>query len=163
MTTILSFDPGGTTGYVYFNLNHPLIFSGREKDSTDHHLFLWIFLTEMEPDIIVCEDFEYRNVTLKDGTQVAGVELVSRDYIGIIKLYCQMHEEVDLILQKPAVAVGKKPFWHNDKLKKMGLHKKGAPHQNDAMRHLLYYLTTTLKLIEYYEYLKDDYGTLTLR
>lgn len=151
---LLSLDPGGTTGGVILDSTAPTVFNGFQLEKENHHSVLWSLLLAHSPDVIVCEDFDYRVI---EGGQRKGIELISRDYIGIIKLYNQTHgKEKQLVMQKPAYAVGKKAFFTDDMLKRMGLYTKGAPHTNDAVRHLLMYLCFNRKIKKYLQYTKPN-------
>lgn len=157
----MTFDPGGTTGVTFHDTEEPNVITGAQIPEDDHHMSLWLLLHKMMPDIVVCESFEYRLVTNKSGDTLPGVELISRNYIGVIELFCQITETV-LVMQSSMVTVGKN-FWGDDKkLKKLGVYKKGAPHQNDAMRHFLKYATEVMKLNYLYEMLRTD-DTMELR
>lgn len=124
--TIISLDPGGTTGvclYVEGKLTVDQL--GPEK----HHEGLWETLTAHNPDIVVCEDFLYR--------QQSKANLVSVEYIGITRLWCSVNG-ARLVMQTPAIGKG---FWVDVKIKTVGEWQKGAPHSMDALRHMLQFLT----------------------
>jgi hypothetical protein len=94
-------------------------------------------LYELVPDVIICESFEYRK-GLRDN-----LVLVSREYIGVVKLFVQRYPAVQLVMQTAAYgAMDKGNFWTSDKLKKVELYDSHyAPHGMDATCHLLQYLT----------------------
>lgn len=153
---IMAFDPGGTTGYVYHYLRHlnTSKYTGTNYDYVGawgggqigpdkHHKELWTLLCREDPSVIVCESFDYRVLRDKDDTyDRGGISLVSREYIGIIELYCQLTGK-PLYMQKSAI---KAIEWLKDpSLKKLGVHTAGNQHQNDAARHLIHYLVVTLK------------------
>lgn len=153
---IISFDPGGTTGVVILDSKRPAQFRSIQIEIDDHHTAIWSLLLAHSPDKIIAEDFNYR--VIEEGTR-KGIELISRDYLGVIKLYQQLYGKpagCELIIQKPAYAVGKKPFFTDEFLKRMGIYTKGAPHSNDAMRHLLMYLCFNLKIKKYLQYTKPN-------
>lgn len=99
-----------------------------------HHVKLLDTLEEQEPDVVVCESFQYRNSLDK-------AVLIPLEYIGVITLWAEQRNR-ELVMQTPAMGKG---FWTDDKLKTLGLYRPGAPHAMDATRHWLYYVTFTLK------------------
>lgn len=145
---ILSFDPGGTTGFArYYLRDQEPQYSGQtDRHITEgwtggqigpgkHHKKLWAFLAREEPDWIVCEDFNY-----EPGHD--HVELISRDYIGIIELYCQLTHKK--LYMQPRTIMSTE--WVKDaKLKLLGLYIPGQPHRNDATRHLVWHVVQTLR------------------
>src|SRR6478752_5019199 len=103
---IITLDPGGTTGWAMFTarytMTRDLFASDTEFVKTfikpgkwecgqlgpnEHHKDLYFFLTQsmIEETHIISESFEYRN------DSPAGLELVSREYIGIAKLVCMQY------------------------------------------------------------------------
>lgn len=159
----LAFDPGGTTGWAsaeYRDTINPLtafnqikVESGQLGAGHVHHLELWEFLLRnFTPSFtnIVCESFEFRQhlgtEEDEDGRMVAKtkrkVELISRDYIGIITLFCEMH---DVPLTMNTASTGK-TFVTPEKLEILGLWTPGQTHANDAKRHLIRYLTINKRM-----------------
>lgn len=145
---LISFDPGGTTGVaVYddeFADDDPQPGWSRpgwyrfELGPEEHHADLWgVLVNEHE---IVYETFDYQRRDVEHGV---ALELISREYIGIIKLHKQMMDEealpVNLYPQKPA----QRMFWTDEKLKQLGLWVS-SEHERDATRHLLYHVSFTL-------------------
>ena len=135
MATMLSLDPGGTTGYAIFdvdlvNLDQPaeLIQRGQIAGSLQGFLdFYHDVLDAINIDLIVCESF-----TLREG--VYGADLSPVYIIGAVQaLY---GETAQLEYQEPKL----KPLCDDARLKKMGLHVPGKPHANDAVRHAVIYL-----------------------
>ncbi len=166
---IMCFDPGGTTGVVVLDTDHPTRFRGYQLGPGEHHIALWTVLTANAPKKVVCESFDYR-VATTDGDwshsdhrgtvdrAVPGINLMSRNYIGVIELYCQMRH-IELTMQKPSEAVSKNQgnmFFNNDKLKSLGVYVADAPHYNDAMRHMLVYLVFKLKQKAYLKMLRAN-------
>lgn len=138
-TTILALDPGGTTGWA-------LARWGDEGDlkwhcghigPEEHHKELYDFLGMQQTDnyTIVTERFEYRN------TSRPGLVLMSREYIGIVKLF---HKERggSLRFQNASQAKG---FVKDRHIKELGLWSPGFQHAMDAYRHLLYYIIMSRK------------------
>lgn len=147
MAMIVAFDPGGTTGIATYETQSRRI-STYERGPEAHHVALWEYLNGLSPDVVICESFDYRVVESK-GTKMPQVNLISRNYIGVIELWCAL-SGVPLIMQTPAQGGGGKKhsgFWKNDKLKKLGLHNNegGREHRNDAVRHILYWISFTRK------------------
>lgn len=150
---ILWFDPGGGTGFARYV--DGTITSG-QLEGSDYHGPLWRFLVEEYPDILGYETFDDR---IRD----TSTEFISAEYIGVLKLYRDLRNgpdignaglyvhdggNVELVHQQPAQGVGKSAFWSDDKLEKLGLRThplKANRHANDAKRHLLYYITFTMK------------------
>src|SRR5690606_19133575 len=124
----VALDPGGTTGWAYFDEE------GWERNQFNriaHHQALYDALMEANPGVLIVETFVYRK-GLDD------VNLMAREYIGVAKLWWQQNRtKSDIVMQTPAQA---KNFITDKKLKALGLQVPGAPHANDATRHLLYYL-----------------------
>lgn len=149
---IMALDPGGTTGWASWTAER---IQGVAADSfeyknvtwdngqlgPEHHKLLWsvLELMHVENCRIVCERFEYRN------TSRAGLVLDSREYIGIAKLFSQ-ERGVPLEFQNASEAKG---FVRDSHLKRLALWSSGYPHANDAMRHLLFYLTNKFEDKEY--------------
>lgn len=150
---ILALDPGGkgevnsATGWAVFEIpadaqTKTVSWGGPvEKHFTeagqiaksDHHRQLYALLQSEQPDIIISESFQNRN---NDFVQTTPVE-----YVGVVKLYDQMHPRCQVIWQTASHGKG---FSSNNKL--VYLHIMLTPsekwkHANDARRHLLQYLT----------------------
>lgn len=101
---------------------------------SNHHLALWKLLQEERPDIVVCERFVYQN-----REETPTLELISRDYIGVITLWCFLNGK-EPVMQTVSDA---KNQWNDKKLKI--LQSRGIPtpkvvHARDALRHLMLYL-----------------------
>jgi hypothetical protein len=126
---IVGIDPGGTTGLVIYDHNEKS-WKGMELVG-EHYQALHNTLHDAEPDVIVCERFDYRP---KQGS----VDLDPVEYIGVIKLYCQ---QFNVPAHYQDQLKGHKGLWTNDKLKVLGLYVPGKGHAMDAMRQVLYYLT----------------------
>jgi hypothetical protein len=112
---VIALDPGGTTGWATYD--------GNEYKCG-----------QLGPDfIVVTESFQYRQ-----GKWRPNVSLMSREYIGVTKLFCANNVH-DYVEQTAAQA---KALVTDDKVKAMGLWHTGWPHAMDATRHLLFYLVT---------------------
>ena len=125
---VIALDPGVTTGYAIgiIDAGHMYVVTGEERWD---HKGLWDFLEENKPDVIISERFEFRNRARK------GLELFSRELIGVCNLYCQLNN-MELVLQNP-LKDNEATFFNDDRLKKDKIHKAGKGHANDAARHLL--------------------------
>ena len=144
MIKAIAFDPGKTTGFATGEIGD---FRSSQEVAPDakmkltmlvqtaqaelDHKDLFDFLTKYNPDYIICERFDFR---MKART---GLELISRELIGVINLYVDMHDNCTLVMQSPGQAIG--GYWSNDKLKKYHLYRTGNDHANDACRHLMYW------------------------
>lgn len=129
---VIALDPGVTTGYavgVITEQGKMYVVTGQEKWT---HLELWGFFEDNLPDVLITERFEFRNKAR------TGLELYSRELIGVTHLYHQMYMnlEIPLVEQMPSVIGG---FFTDDQLKKDLIYKEGRPHSNDAARHLLHW------------------------
>ncbi len=129
--TILAFDPGGTTGLAVL---HEGTVESDQLYGDSHHIEVERLIESYEPDFVVYETFNWRPHRSRK------VELVSVEYIGVIKLVCEKLS-IKCIAQAPASALS---FWDDDKLKRLYLYNKGATHANDATRHLLQFVVKNL-------------------
>lgn len=127
---IIAFDPGVTTGVAWTTF-------GDEIDATQitgGAIGVWEWLEKTQdaagfPDVIVYEKFLYQR---RDKVVLDPVEV-----IGVIKLWA--HQNVIPI--QGLTAAQAKGFWSDKKLKTVGVYETGLKHANDAIRHLLYYLS----------------------
>jgi hypothetical protein len=144
---IVALDPGGTTGWATVTImaHQEPVFNHGMLTSKNHHKKLFDLLLILHEGIdeltVVCESFEYRNASR------AGLELVSTEYIGVMKLFCQ---ENDITYHMQSASQGKirdKPtaFVKPDNLKRLGLWSPNQIHAMDAYGHLLYYLINYAK------------------
>jgi len=129
---VIALDPGGTTGVSTYDGD---VWGHYQLGPTEHHRELYHALDATEPDVVVYERFQYQRRELTRGV---ALNLDAVEYIGVVKFWHALHLNVDLVCQTPHQA---KKFWDDDKLKTLGLYITGAPHANDATRHLLYYVT----------------------
>lgn len=129
---VLAIDPGITTGHAL-----GVITDGKMAVSTGQTQYseyeLWSALHRTTPDILIYERFDGRG-------SIEGVELFSRNLIGVMNLYDQMTPELKLVTQMPSEAIG--GYYTDKHLKDNRLYKalKGG-HANDACRHLLQWYT----------------------
>lgn len=133
---ILSLDPGLTVGWASF----------RKPNSRDGYASgQWTYdavgfvhqldlIHAMNPlDLVVYERFDYRS-------GLAKANLTPVENIGVLKYWLDLNQ-VQSEEQWPHMAVGPKAFYNDDRLKLLGVYNVGHKHANDAMRHLLYYLS----------------------
>lgn len=146
---VLSVDPGGTTGFAYWESLWP-----DEEDSADREVFrAWDepdYFEAIETvrqeilsgcDIVVCESFQISMNTLKKST--AG-SLATIRMMGAIEWICHCRN-VPFELQSPSDA---RTFDDKgDKLRLLGWWTKGSDHARSATKHLLLYLVKT-KLVD---------------
>lgn len=160
---VIAFDPGGTTGYVIHKVrpknsqthgggyHYTDSWVGGQLGPEEHHIDLWKLLTSESPDIVVCEAFNYQ-IRRNQQVDMPGVVLMSRNYIGIIELYCKLRQK-PLFMQQPSI-IGLK--WLNDSaLKTLKIYTPGQQHKNDAARHLVYYVATEMKRNDSLERLRN--------
>jgi hypothetical protein len=137
---IMGIDPGGTTGLATYDMvdDHWEVW---ELGPEPHHWELHELLM-FDTATVVCESFQYQRRELDKGVSLV---LDSVEYIGIVKLVLGGSQH--LVFQTPAQGkVTAKNFWTDEKLKQLGLYEKtNSAHQRDAVGHILYYVTFTLK------------------
>jgi hypothetical protein len=153
---IASFDPGGTTGiataFYPGGMEDPTLddfnIKTDELGPDEHHSALYNFLSVRVggpiPLKVVTESFEFRQNIDPDKARTK-VELISREYIGVIKLVCQ---QLGFGFHQQSASSGKH-FMSNEKLDLCGiLVKPQHPnrHRNDALRHLIRYLVVDLHI-----------------
>jgi hypothetical protein len=129
--TVVAFDPGVTTGFARGTWSDGLMTVKVGQHDLDH-IELYDQLDLLKPKYVITEEFEFRNRARK------GLELVSREYIGIFELWCQRNKRL-LFRQKASRALGQ--YYSNDKLKHDKLYVASKPHAMDALRHLLHWYT----------------------
>lgn len=143
---IFACDPGGSTGWSSYSVEEDS-WDGGQFETDDHHKELWSLLGTYytaygEGLVIVSESFEFRNDVSTDGRE--GLELVSREYIGVMKLFAQVYG-VRYYEQMPSHALRK---IGDDKLEALELVKRPKHpnrHYHDSLRHLLLFLVFRLK------------------
>jgi hypothetical protein len=153
----IALDPGGTTGCCVWtdvdargNYHGDVEFELSQLGPEEHHRALWKKLTGLDPEVVICESFNYRNA-YRDK-----VVLDSREYIGIARLYCaSTHKR--FVLQQPSAAKG---LWTDAKIKSLNLWQPGHPHAMDALRHMLYYLTVEVKNLKWVRRLNTMRSTI---
>lgn len=134
MKYLLSFDPGGTTGFAYLSYELEtkpvLIDSGQIPNGHKGFIEWWgKEINKYENFIVVCESF-----TLRQG--VYGVNLEPCYVIGALEAL--VLPEYQVIYQSPTY----KALCDNDALKNLGMYLRGQQHARDAVRHSIAYLRT---------------------
>lgn len=131
---IIAIDPGRTTGYTVGIIKEESELEFISKQAKLPHLELWLELDRQSPDIIVCESFEFRNA-VKSGT-----ELISAELLGVVHLYASLYKKrLDLQTASTHGAGGKKGYFTNSKLQKLGCYLPAKPHAMDSLRVLLHW------------------------
>src|SRR5438045_629444 len=109
---VVSLDPGKTTGYSIAVVDDPrrfgFCYSQREMSEKQ----LVDLLYRINPDHVVCESFEYRNVARTN------LDLTPVRLIGAVNYYHQF-SKCELHMQKSAVGKG---HFTDEKLKKLGIY-----------------------------------------
>jgi hypothetical protein len=177
---VLALDPGGSTGWAAYQAEvitlSATTIEFRDERITQgqlgpekHHRELYNLLGHMHTTnyFIVCESFEYRQ------DQRANVVLISKEYIGVVELFCQERNstlpddvQVHHVPQTAATGKGfwypkvpgKKASWDPTRLKAVGLYHPTTEgrHVNDATAHLLYWLSEgPFKQRQWYFKLRD--------
>jgi hypothetical protein len=127
---VVALDPGVTTGIAEGAINNEGHLDFQADQAQISLKFLWEYLHRVKPDHIVYETFEFRQ-----GKQRGNLELFSRNVIGVIQLYVELHD-IHVAPQKAAQA---KEFMSNERLKEEQAWLKGKEHARDAIKHLLYW------------------------
>lgn len=125
MIPAIALDPGATTGWS------ARIGPVWEAGQCVNYQLTYV-LDRINPLYVVYESFNVRPGTAFDHSAI--------ETIGIIKnwLWQNSRPGRSVITQSSSEA---KFFWTNNKLKKVGLHTPGKDHMNDAVRHMLTWLS----------------------
>lgn len=137
MHTILAIDPGKTTGFCLgCAIDYRLWLAPEEAELSlgqmDTMLSNIIWKTGINLHIVY-ERFEYRNAAR------AGLDLTPVKMIGVIELWREKFGTMCTFDDQNA-SQGK-GFYTDDKLKGLGIYKKGRKHGRDATRHLMQWAT----------------------
>jgi hypothetical protein len=124
----IALDPGGTTGIAEFNDQHHIGIVTSHLGPNPHHNALYDWLVQAQPGVVIYEAFDNRGI--------AGADLISREYIGVTRMFCQRNQ-ISSHSQKAAAIKG--GFWTDDRLATTALWKRMV-HERDATVHLLVYL-----------------------
>jgi hypothetical protein len=125
---------------------------GASKPIADHHAALWELLELQASDHdyhLVYESFDFRNAEVDENNKKRDkVELVSREYIGVIKLFQQTWTSPEHPKIHKYTASQAKSFIEDWKLQRLGLFQPlhVDRHAMDAMRHLILYMVDQLKI-----------------
>lgn len=142
---ILGIDPGGSTGWAKATITGKnkteawaegsLHWESGQLEYDDHYLDLRSIISRHTrlgnnpgEARIICEGFDNRGS--------AAVELVSLEYIGVVKGYVQEWPSIELIMR----AAHQKEWADDKKLKALGVYDKSSKHSNDAKRHIVGWL-----------------------
>jgi len=135
--SIVSLDPGGTTGICMGDLSDQelvLRISQRQLSMRDMYDFLENHVGGCEHSChVIYESFQYRKMSR------GGLDLTPVKLIGVIELMRDRYEPlVTFTEQSPATG---KAFFSDDRLKQMGIYLPGTQHGRDAERHLMQWIT----------------------
>lgn len=159
---VLAFDPGGTTGWAHACLGleyagadsielKDIIFSTGEFSGSHHQDIYALIRNTNEHEFvlhvpqleIVSEPFHYRQNVVEDRFR-GKVELISAEYIGVIRLACAQLG----LSYYDRFTPGEAKRWCTDKkLQRLGWFQTPATpmrHRNDALRQLVKYLIVKL-------------------
>lgn len=131
-STLLSLDPGETTGWACFT-NGRYASSGQLDTVTNPMRELRTLFNNIQPDAVVMEDYV---VYAHKVQQHTNNKLITPRVIGMLEGIC---EEASLPLTKQLAAQAK-GFVTDQKLRQWQLWQVGERHARDAIRHAVYYL-----------------------
>jgi hypothetical protein len=151
---VLAFDPGGTTGWAWGQLLDPIPEKIKIEDiylrtgefgPGLHHEEIYTMIRQIGSTHgnleVVSEPFHYRQNIVGEGEGFRGkVELISAEYIGVIKLACA---QLGLTYYDRFTPGEAKRYVTDQKLELLGwLQEPRHPmrHRNDALRQLVKYL-----------------------
>lgn len=131
---VYGFDPGETTGVCKFvdgglTETHQLEF---------FELGDWLARDSMEDGAtVIVEAYRLRAGSAKS---MIGSDFPAAQVVGLIK-YFTRKSRVSIKFQ----SASQKEFFNNERLKTLGFYQVGHRHARDSIRHVLYYLSFTLK------------------
>jgi hypothetical protein len=131
----MAVDPGIMTGFTYANITDDAkleVFPFQMPDAVDD---FWRRLHKFLPDVIIMEDFEFRQ-----GQRVKGLNLFPVQLIGVAHLFelTEPTGKCQLVMQSAGVG---KAYYTDNMLKSKGIYKRGIPHGMDSLRHLMQWAT----------------------
>lgn len=128
---LLALDPGGTTGWAYFEQLH-LVEAGQIVGT---HIGIQDLILHYAPEVLVMEDYKIYPWKAKQHN-FSGGETIR--LIGAVEALAASNPgRLRLVLQMAHVG---KSFCKDDKLRRWGLYQNGQRHANDAVRHGAHYL-----------------------
>lgn len=132
--SLISFDPGKTTGYAVFN-DLQLITFGQLDTSELGPSFKTFYdlFQQYHPTLCVVEDYRVYKHKQK---QHAWSELHTAKLIGVLEGAAYTFEDIERVIKQPAhVAKG---FCTDQRLKEWDMYARGQRHARDAIRHGCY-------------------------
>lgn len=132
---ILALDPGNSTGWVLYDTDTKKILGGTLGES-----FIEVWRRLDFVDVIIYESFNLYPGAAKHMTRN---EFYPCQVIGVIRLYGEMHKNVELVKQSPSVkkfAGGLDEVWETVKRISGPTMTVVTEHTKDAFLHLKYYL-----------------------
>lgn len=131
---VLSFDPGGTTGWCVMDKQDDKKMPGILVERGDFPGWDKVdeLIQKFEPDVVTYEVF--RLYAYKAQSKSWDTFLVV-EVIGVIKFLCRKYG-IEIVEQTPSQG---KQFFNTDKMKALGLYQS-VTHINDATGHALYFL-----------------------
>lgn len=154
--TAIAFDPGGTTGWAWYRATMMPVLDADEQSGLPTGAREWYDVEwftgqlsakdHMDELLLLLETnhtAEYHVITERFVTRpgkIAADQEVARRYNTVMEMFCR-ERNVPFIQQQAAAAKG---FVKNQNIKKLDLWTPGHVnrHAMDAMRHLLFWLTT---------------------
>lgn len=135
--SLLSFDPGETTGVAHFHFTslkgyHWEAWQVSTKGGGTGGKQLQQIVAQYSPDVIICESYQVYKSKLKQHTFS---DIHTLRLIGAIEFICDMLD-MQPIMQTAHTAKG---FCTDEKLKDWDMWIKGEPHSRDAIRHACYF------------------------
>lgn len=143
---IIAIDPGRVTGLAVLRLTDTT-FELIEVDQLEHPDEVWLpiyniirsYVDKHDDVVVLCESFELRpDVAQPDETPKYIIKDLDRYVAPTYPIEYQMASQA-----KVGVPPGKNG--RRDRLHAFGLHQRGAPHANDAIRHILVYALEKLR------------------
>lgn len=136
MPTLISFDPGGTTGVsiISFDESYYSLVETMQIAGGLSGFIRWAGPHDFRQyDVIVCEDF-----TLRPG--VHGADITPAYVIGALEAI--VDGVMPVVYQQPS----QKKLCGDERLERLEVRKPGVPHANDATRHGIIYLRNKMHL-----------------
>jgi hypothetical protein len=165
---ILAVDPGVTTGIAGYNYNlHDWYTDQLPFEPIKLYNFFMQHIGSRVMTTVICERFDYRPVgkyNFGGSRAIPKVDLTPREVIGILKLACAFAGN-EIVWQAPGDVNGQQGddkkdtevFWTDARVKTLGLYKPAHVHAMDAVKHILYYRSFTLKENELFFPLRPGY------